>query len=54
MLSTVKLIKHLHIIGAKKSFKKAWSEKYKNNNNLFWRYHRNKRQQELQNSHQIT
>ena len=33
--------------GAKKSIEKTWNEKYKRRNDLFWRYHLNKRLKEL-------
>ena len=35
------------ITDAKKSIEKTWDAKYKNRNDLFWRYHRNKRLEEL-------
>ena len=38
------------IAGAKKLIEKTWNEKYKSRNDLFWRYHRNKRLEELYNS----
>ena len=35
------------ISNAKKTIEKTWQAKYKNRNDLFWRYHRNKRLEEL-------
>ena len=38
------------ITGARKSIVKTWNVKHKSRNDLFWRYHRNKRLEELCNS----
>ena len=38
------------ITGSKKSIEKTWNEKYKSRNDLYWRYHRNRRLEELYNS----
>ena len=38
------------ITDAKKLIEKTWTEKYKSRNDLFWRHHRNKRLDELNNS----
>ena len=38
------------ITGAKKLIEKSWNEKYKSRNDVFWRYHCNKRLEELYNS----
>ena len=38
------------ITGARKSIEKTWNVKHKSRNDLFWRYHRNKRLEELYNS----
>ena len=38
------------ITDAKRSIEKAWNEKCKNRNDLFWSHHRNKRLEELYNS----
>ena len=38
------------ISDARKTIEKTWNEKYKNRNDLFWRYHRNKKLVQLYNS----
>ena len=52
------LKKHFHkfhefredITDAKKSIEETWNEKYKSRNDLFWRYHCNKRLEKLYSS----